>query len=416
MARLALDRAPAPAGPGRFLRSVPAWGAFAGLMLVVMGPALLQSRWSPATVALAHVLTLGVLGNAMFGSLLQFLPAAAGVRVRGGRHGPAVLHALLNAGTLLLVAGFLGPSASARAAGASALGMAFLLLVAATLPGVLAKARGSLLHAGIALSLVAALATATLGGLLVAALAGRVVIPVARWTDLHAAAGLLGWVLVLLAAVGRVVMPMFQGAPEAPARAQAAWLTAVVLGLPLAGAAWVWGGVGMPLRALVAATVSTLACGGLWLQSGSRKSAPGALAGFWRAGLCALMTAAAVLVLPGDHALLSGVLGLGIGLPMLVLGMLLEIAAFLGWIELHRRCGRGLQLPGVQVLLPALRRRRVLRTFVVAGTALAGAAVWPDLLGRPAGALLLGANGTLAWALSGIHRGVRDFAAIHAPR
>ena len=79
MVRLALERAPDVADPGRFLRSVPAWGARAGLMLLAEGGALLASRWSPATVAVVPVFTLGVLGNALFGSLLQFLPAAAGV-------------------------------------------------------------------------------------------------------------------------------------------------------------------------------------------------------------------------------------------------------------------------------------------------------------------------------------------------
>lgn len=414
MARLALEQAPAPADPWRFLRSVPAWGALAGLMLMIEGPALLVSRWSPATVALVHVFTLGVLGNAMFGSLLQFLPAAAGVRVRGGSREAAWLHGTLNFGAIALVAGLWWPSAPVCGVGAAALGLAFLLLVSATLPGVLAKARKSLLHAGIGLALVSGLATAVLGLVLVGAMAGRVAIPVPRWTDVHAATGLLGWGLVLVVAVARVVMPMFQGAPAAPAVAQAGWLASVALGLPLAGLAWLNAGVGGPLRALVVGAVLSLACAGLWLQSRSRKSAPGALGGFWRIGFCALAAAALVLALPDARGLLAGVLGLGIGLPMLVLGMLLEIAAFLGWIELHRRCGRGLQLPGVQRLLPMPRRRLVRRCFVLAGIALVGAVLNPEMFARPAGALLLSAHLALAWVLAGIRRGVREFAAKHA--
>lgn len=417
MVRLALDQAPAPAGPGRFLHTVPAWGALAGLMLMVEGPALLLSRWSPATVALVHVFTLGVLGNAMFGSLLQFLPAAAGVRVRGGSREAAWLHGALNLGSAALVAGLWWPSALLRGIGACALALAFLLLVSATLPGVLARARNSLLHAGIGLALTSALATAALGLVLVGAMAGHVTIPVMRWTDVHAATGLLGWVMALLVAVARVVMPMFQGAPAAPAAAQAGWLMTVAIGLPLAGLAWLNGGVGGPLRALVVAAVLSLAGMGLWLQSRSRKSVPGALAGFWRIGFCALVAGALVLALPDGRGPLAGVLVLAIGLPMLVLGMLLEIAAFLGWIELHRRCGRGLQLPGVQLLLPPSRRRWVLRAFALASAALLLSALWPGAIGsRLAGALLLSANGVLAWSLAGIRRGVREFAAVHTTR
>jgi hypothetical protein len=78
MAKIALDQMPSPALPRRFLLSAPLWGMVAGALLVSDGALTLQTRWAPATLALAlvHAFTLGVLGNAMFGSLLQF-PAAA---------------------------------------------------------------------------------------------------------------------------------------------------------------------------------------------------------------------------------------------------------------------------------------------------------------------------------------------------
>jgi hypothetical protein len=104
MARLTIERAPAPALPRRFLLCMPWWGMLAGVLLIVDGDALLRSRWNPATLALVHVFTLGVLGNAMFGSVLQFLPAAAGVRVRGLGWG-RWLHGLFNLGSALLVVG-----------------------------------------------------------------------------------------------------------------------------------------------------------------------------------------------------------------------------------------------------------------------------------------------------------------------
>ena len=99
MARLALEHAPAPAAPLRFLAVAPAWGLLAGLLLLWQGEALLQTRWSPATVGFVHLLTLGVLGNAMLGSLWQFLPVVAGVRMPGPRMATAI-HAGLNLGLL----------------------------------------------------------------------------------------------------------------------------------------------------------------------------------------------------------------------------------------------------------------------------------------------------------------------------
>ena len=189
MVRLALERAPDVAHPGRFLRMVPAWGALAGLMLLVEGASLLASRWSPATVALVHVFTLGVLGNAMFGSLLQFLPAAAGVPVRGGARLALALHAALNLGTAALVAGLWWPSAGLRAAGALALGLAFALLAAATLPGLWTRWRDSLLHAGLALAVCLGALAAAQGAVLVAALAGVALRAEEHTSDLQSLTG-----------------------------------------------------------------------------------------------------------------------------------------------------------------------------------------------------------------------------------
>lgn len=415
MARLSIERAPDVAQPGIFLHSVPAWGALAGLMLLAQGPALLASRWSPATVALVHVFTLGVLGNALFGSLLQFLPAAAGVRLLVGAWWANGLHAVFNLGAAALVAGFWWASPGLRAAGAVALVMAFFELVVVTLPGVLAKARSSLLHTGVGLSLAAALATAAMGGLLVAAMAGGIELPIQRWTDLHAATGVVGWILVLLAAVGRVVMPMFQGAPAVPERCQGAWLLWVAVGLPLAGMAWVPGGARSALAVATSVAVLSLALGGLWLQRHARRSSGATLAAFWRVGLSALALAVVLACLPGERAVPVGTLVLAVALPMLVLGMLLEIDAFLGWIDLHRRCGRGLQLPGVQTLLPPTRRHALFWLFAMAGAAALLSALHPGEVGsRVAGALMLVAYLALAHAQRGVARAVDAFAQQHA--
>ena len=76
MSALALAGAPPATRPLRFLLTSPLWGVLAGLMLL-LDPLVLGGRWAPPAVALVHVFTLGVLGNAMLGSLLQFLPVAA---------------------------------------------------------------------------------------------------------------------------------------------------------------------------------------------------------------------------------------------------------------------------------------------------------------------------------------------------
>jgi hypothetical protein len=89
--------------------------------------------------------------------------------------------------------------------------------------------------------------------------------------------------------------------------------------------------------------------------------------------------------------------------------MALEIVPFIGWIELHRRCGRGLQLPGVQRLLPDRDKLGVLLAQWPL-LLLPAAVLWPSpWLARAAGVAL-----ACAWlgtwsALRGVRRRADDF-------
>ena len=109
MSGLAFASAPRPSLPMRFLIAALAWGAVAGLWLAWQGEIALLSRWTPATLVLVHVFALGLLGNAMLGSLVQFLPVAAGSPLPGTRVVPW-LHAAFNAGLVLLLATFAASS------------------------------------------------------------------------------------------------------------------------------------------------------------------------------------------------------------------------------------------------------------------------------------------------------------------
>lgn len=387
MAKLALDQAPAVSLPRRFLLSMPVWGIAAGLLLLSEGGDVFQSRWHPGTLALVHTVTLGVLGNAMFGSLLQFLPAAAGVRLRGAALG-TWMHALLNTGTLFLVGGFYMGSTAWLMLAAVQLPLAFLALAGMTLPGVYRATGQQLLRAGIGASLVFGLVTALLGGVLAFCGSGRVLLAMPAWVDVHASFGVLGWVTVLLASVGRVVMPMFQGTGLPAARWQAAWLASLLVLLPVTAARHLASLSDLSLPAALACFVLSFAITVAWLQRRTAPGRRGPLWWSWRAGAFALVASVVALSWQAPAPLLAGALALGMALPLLVAGMALEIVAFLGWIELHRRVGRGVQLPGVQRLMPARERGAAIISLAVAGTAVALAAIHPAAwLTRTAGLL-----------------------------
>ena len=410
MARLAIDDSPATSLPSRFLLSAPLWGMLAGVLLLIDGDALLRVRWSLPTVALVHVFTLGVLGNLMIGSVLQFLPAAAGVRIGGNPRLGLWLHGLFNLGVLALVAGLHASWRVGLTAAAVLLPLSFLLLGAMTLPGLLLASGQRLLRAGLAVALGFAVLTALLGGALALGLGGWLVLPLAALVDVHASWGVLGWVVVLIASVARVVLPMFLGTGTVPAMVQTTWLGSLPL-LLLAGA-WqrLAGGHGAWLVATVVVYAALFAVTVLWLLRRVPRARCGSLRRSWRSGLVLLALAALGLLQGPRGGLLAGVLGLAVALPLLVVGMALEIVAFLGWIELHRRCGRGVQLPGVQRLLPEAEKLRALLALLPSALLLVAAVCWPvPWLARSAGTATL-----LAWlgvwlTLRGVGRRAQHF-------
>lgn len=415
MARLALDQAPPASLPRRFLLSAPLWGVLAGVLLLVDGDVALRTRWQPATLALVHVFTLGVLGNVMFGSVLQFLPAAAGVRVRGGARLGRPLHAVFNLGVLLLVAGLHEGWRGALRGGAVLLPLAFVALAAMTVPGLCAAAGQRLLRAGIGAAIGFGVLTAWLGALLALALVDGAAWSTVALVDVHASWGVLGWIVLLLASVARIVMPMFQGTAAMPARAQALWLASAALLLPVA-AWWRWAREdGTWLLLVVVVHVALFAGAALWLQWRAPRPRRGPLLWSWRAGLIVLALAAVLLAGGTRVAVLAAVLGLGIALPLLLTGMALEIVPFIGWIELHRRCGRGLQLPGVQRLLPDGDKLGVLLAQWPL-LLLPAAVLWPSpWLARAAGVALVCAWLATWAALRGVRRRADDFLARAKP-
>ncbi|HQX91954.1 MAG TPA: hypothetical protein PL007_03735 [Thermomonas sp.] len=410
MTKLVVQQAPEPAIPQRFLLTASVWGVLAGGLLVCDGDAVLASRWAGASVAVVHAFTLGFLGNAMVGSLLQFLPVAVQAPVRGGRKAAAWLYGLLNAGALLLVLALHGPLRLSPMLGGGVLLAAFMLLLVLLLPGLWQAGTQRLLRWGIGSALLAALVTALLGFALAAGLSGKATLALPALTDLHASWGVLGWILGLLAAVSRVVAPMFQGALPAPARLQGVWQALLYGVLLLALLLGLAGGALPGMRIAVAGLGLAFALGGLLLQSRAAKLRNVPLTWFWRSGLLALAASAAVLAADAGQVVLVGALALALGLPWLVTGMQLEITGFLAWIDLQRRCGRGVRVPGVQSLVPERDKYMVLSLQLLAGLTLV-MAIFRQIPVNSAGLVLLLAHAAGVATQCAARWRVRRFAA-----
>ena len=392
MSGLAFASAPRPSLPMRFLIAALAWGAVAGLWLAWQGEIALLSRWTPATLVLVHVFALGLLGNAMLGSLVQFLPVAAGSPLPGTRVVPW-LHAAFNAGLALLLATFAASSHARALPAGGLLGGSLAIFVLLALVAVIRGKGARVVREGIGLALLALTATAALGLLLLAARTGWRGPAAAGMVDVHAAFGVIGWVLGLLAAVGGVTLPMLQGTRALPTPALRTWQIALVLtlGIGVATQAGVLPGGAWRLAAWPPAAFALAVC---VLQARAPHRRNPVLRRFWQAG-CACLFAASLLALRPDVPLVPlGVLVLGVGLPLLVVGMALEITAFLTWIALRQRVPRGVRVPGVGSLFEEADRRRAFVLHAVAGAWLVAAAFAPALA-RSAGLAI-----ALAYAVS----------------
>ncbi|MBZ4039997.1 hypothetical protein [Novilysobacter selenitireducens] len=391
--------------PLRFIVTAPAWGVLAGVLLAWAGDSLLLTRWAPGTLVLVHALALGVLGNVMLGSLMQFLPAAAGVTPWGGNRAAFVLHAVFNVGTAMLLAGFWWSAPRLLGAAAGLLVGAFLLLAAMTLPGLLRVATQRLLTRGIALAVACGVVASALGARMALGLAGYADwgLPQQPWADVHAAWALLGWVGILLASVSQVVMPMFQGTRPIRSGWLVAWLLMVVLAL-LGATLQAARDAGEELRWTVALAALAFTLEAMWRQRGRSRRTDAPLVMAWRVGLAAVASGA-VALLWGAPATVSGALVLGLGLPMLLVGMLLEIVAFLGWITLRRTVPRGTRVPGVNRLLGDGGKKVAIAGVCLSGVLVVAASAWPTpLLAHAAGVATAAAYCVLLLVLARVAR------------
>jgi hypothetical protein len=402
---LSLEDTPTLAVPLRFLLTAPWFALAAALFLLWQGPDALVSRWSPATLALTHLITLGFLAMTMAGALLQLLPVVAGFEIPGIGPVARATWLGLGCGSLLLALALFSGQAPLFAAAALVLGLplaAFLVALAAALarrasPGALP------MICGVRLALPALGVTAALGLSLAASLAGGPALALVLLTDLHAAWGLLGWVAVLVAAVAFQVVPLFQATPTYPPRLAYGFPPAVVLLLLAASAAalrwpgWLW----LPGAAL-ALCMAGFAALTLYLIHRRKRPAPDVTTRYWRLSMGCLLACAALYLWPAEVAarpLLLGVLFIGGFAMSAVNGMLYKIVPFLLWYHLAQAGVERRAVPGVNAWIGERGAAWQFRAHAAAVGALAAAVFWPAWSRAAALVFALGAGG-LALLLS----------------
>ena len=395
---LAYALSPAPGVPLRFLLAAPWFGVLAALALFAAGANAYDSRWAMPTLGVTHLLTLGYLGMAMTGSMLQLIPVVTGTALPFSRAAAALLWSGLALGALLL-AGALGLNATTLFAPAAMLLVgAFTILVAGVARALVRPAAAGAMPMvrGMRLAVAGLVVTVILGVVLALSLAGMLAAPVLMLANLHAAWGLLGWVAMLVVGVAFQVIPMFQASRIYPAPVTR-WAPLLLAGLLAAwSAAWIAGHSGAGIAAvLLGAALMAFATLSARLLATRKRKETDATTLYWRLSLGSLAASAllyAFAYLLPEHAQAPLVIGIVfiVGFAMgAVNGMLYKIVPFLLWYHLqHDPAAKKGAVPSIRLILPDALARRQFWWYVAALALMVGAVYLPQSLARPAALLL----------------------------
>ena len=418
-ALLLYDRAPPLAAPLRFFLTAPVFGILAGVLLLWSGADVFASRWTPAALALTHLVTAGFMLQIMLGAMLQILPVVAGANMAKPLRVARFVHLATSVGALILVAALLSfsPLLSSLAALLLGLGVAvFVVACARSLWGVVST---SPTISGLKLSLVGLAVTVGLGVLLSLALIGTLDLPVLQLTEIHLNWGFVAWGTILLAAVAYVVVPMFQLTPAYPdwfgrgfawsaLLAVVLWTFADLGGWPLVAAA---------LALLVVAAPLLFFAITLLIQRRSKRARFDATQHYWRFALCSALAACSVwlasrylptVAVTREWPLLFGVLVLFGGFMSVMVGMLYKIVPFLIWLHLQNAGQGRVMAPNMKKMISESAMNRQLIAHLISCALLLLAVFWPAWLVYPAALALIAANGGLLWNLLAAIRVYRE--------
>ncbi|MBO3705494.1 MAG: hypothetical protein J5X21_03690 [Candidatus Accumulibacter sp.] len=405
-ALLSFDQAPPISAPFRFFLTAPVFALLAGLLLLASGPQVLASRWTPAALALTHLITVGFMLQVMLGALIQILPVVAGANIAQPLRVAILVHALLVPGALLLVVGLLLSDTLALRLAAVTLGLGVAIFLAAAGRALWGVPSGNPTILGLKLALLGLTITTGLGIVLALALGGSFALPLLQLTTIHFAWGFVGWSTILLAAVSLVVVPMFQMTPPYPhwfARLFF-WSVLVVLAGWSTAHFLEWQQPADVLASGMLLLLTVFAALTLHLQRHSKRARFDATQRYWRLAMLSALAASTLslisLLLPEAAAgrqlpLLWGVLVLFGSLMSVSTGMLYKIVPFLVWLHLQNAGGGRILAPNMQQVIAKRQIDHQFHAHVAALALLLAAALQPDWFTYPAAVALFVASGWL---------------------
>ena len=419
---LNFQQAPPISVPFRFFLTAPVFALLAAVVMLWNGEEMLVARWSPATLAAVHLLTLGFMTMVMAGAMFQMLPVLAGTPVPRPRMVASIVHPALLLGTLLFAGSLLFAQPMLLKIAISLLSVGLVVFLVAILLTLSRTRNQTATVFAMGLATTALGVTLLFGLTLSASRAWGIALPSLSLRDLHPVWGLIGWTGLLVAGVAYHIVPMFQMTPNYPQ-----WLIRgfapvvfVVLGLWSVakwqgGGAW-WQWLGLICIGLLAGANTLFAGITLDLQRRRRRRLPDLTLEFWRVGMLSVALAAVLWVsqifpllsFRQSSALLGVLMIIGAAMSFFS-GMLCKIVPFLAWFHLQAKMGVGGALPNVKAMLPDKAQRLQLRLHLAALALCVAAAVVPSVFAYPAALGFGAASMSLLWNMICVVRIYRNF-------
>ena len=404
------DQSPPIGAPFRFFLTAPLFGILAGVLILWSGEEVFVSRWTPAALAVTHLITAGFMLQVMLGALLQILPVLVGANLARPILVSSIVHLSIGVGALLLTAAFLTFEPFLFKSATLLLGLGVALFVASATSALCGVSSKNSTTQGLKLSLIGLSVTVALGAALSSSLGWSVGLPLLLLTEIHMGWGFVAWGTVLVAAVGYVVVPLFQLTPAYPEwfgrwfsisalAAVFVWSVLVVLETEEMSA------FASSLAAVMVTLVALFAGVTLGLQRKSKRPSFDVGQHYWQIAMASALAACAVWCLAQSlpalgewqgWPLLCGVLVLFGGFVSVITGMLYKIVPFLAWLHLQNQGQGRVMAPNMKKIISEHAMNRQMLAHLVALALLLLAIFWPSVFAYPAGLAVVVAN---AWLL-----------------
>lgn len=207
-AGLSLEQAPPISVVLRFFMSVPLFGLFLALLLIV-SPLEVLTPNHPLSLAAIHLMFLGIVTMSMIGALFQMQSVLGGKPIPSPAGNAWIIHTFLTVGVLSLAGGFILWEPALFILAALTLGAAVFYTANLVLPLLFGGITHDTLR-GMRLALIALAATAFLGIIMATSYAnGSFSLSHNIIRTVHYSLGLIGWVGTLVIAVAFQVVEMF---------------------------------------------------------------------------------------------------------------------------------------------------------------------------------------------------------------